>query len=265
MRETLTIVKIGGNVIDNDTSLSSFLEMFAKIEMPKILIHGGGKLATKLSEQLGIETKIVEGRRITDEQTIQIVAMTYAGWINKKIVAQLQANSCNGIGLSGADAQLIPAIKRPVKDIDYGWVGDIISEKINTSFIISLLQQNLVPVFAPITCNENGNLLNVNADTIAQSLAESLAVSYSVQLIFCFELDGILRNVHDKTSVINTINIAEVEEYKEKMVISGGMIPKIDNAVTAINKGVQQVVIGNAAHILQIAAQKEGYGTRIFK
>ncbi len=265
MRETLTIIKIGGNVIDNDTFLSSFLERFANIDSSKILIHGGGKLATKISDQLGIKTTIVEGRRVTDEQTIQIVTMTYAGWINKKIVAQLQANKCNAIGLSGADARLIPAIKRPAKTVDYGWVGNIISEKINTSFIVSLLQQNLVPVFAPITCNENGNLLNVNADTIAQSLAESLAASYNVQLIYCFELDGVLRNVHDKESVINTINISEVAQYKENGIISAGMIPKIDNAVTAINKGVQQVVIGNATHIVQLAAQKESYGTRIIK
>jgi acetylglutamate kinase len=263
VKETLTIVKIGGNVIDNETLLSSFLDSFAQITTPKMLIHGGGKLATQLSERLGITTNMVEGRRITDDNTIQVVTMTYAGWINKKIVALLQSKSCNVIGLSGADAALIPAVKRPVADIDYGWVGDILPEKINTSFLISLMQQNITPVIAPITCNAEGNLLNVNADTIAQSVAENLAQQFNVNLIYCFELNGVLKNINDATTLIEEIKTTEAEKYKSEGIISGGMIPKIDNAVKAIKKGVSQVVIGNAKFITQIVNGEKGYGTRI--
>jgi len=263
LKEALTIVKIGGNVIDNEIMLSSFLESFSKITTPKILIHGGGKLATQLSERLGIATKMVEGRRITDDDTIQVVAMTYAGWINKRIVAGLQSKSCNAIGLSGADAALIPAVKRTLITIDYGWVGDILPEKINTSFIISLIQQNLTPVIAPITCNAKGNLLNVNADTIAQSVAESLAKHYAITLIYCFELNGVLKNINDTTTLIDEIKTSEAEKYKADGIVTGGMIPKIDNAVKAVNKGVQQVIIGNAKFITQTVNGEKGYGTRI--
>ena len=165
---SLLIIKIGGNVIDDNKVLHAFISDFASLPQHKILIHGGGKLATELSKKLGIKTQIVEGRRITDEETIKVVTMTYAGWINKNIVTLLQSENCNAIGLSGADAQLIPSVKRPVKDIDYGWVGDILKEKINSSILQKLLAENITPVIAPISCDANGHLLNINADTIAQ-------------------------------------------------------------------------------------------------
>lgn len=252
-------------MIDNESSFSQFLDDFSQISIPKILVHGGGKLATQLSKRLGIETKMVDGRRITDEETLKVITMTYAGWINKKIVALLQSKSCNALGLTGADAALIPAVKRPVKDIDYGWVGDILTEKINTPFLENLLEQNITPVFAPVTSNAEGNLLNVNADTIAQSIAESLALHFSVSLIYCFEMNGVLKNINDSSSVIDEITISETAQFKIDGVITGGMIPKIDNAVNAILKGVNKVVIGNSDFITQMANGEKGYGTLISK
>jgi acetylglutamate kinase len=258
-------VKIGGNVIDDDSVLNRFIESFSAISGPKILIHGGGKLATQYSKRLGIETKLIDGRRITDDDTIQIVVMTYAGWINKRIVALLQSKSCNALGITGADAELIPAIKRPITDIDYGWVGDVLTEKINISFLTNLLEQNISPVIAPVTCNAEGQLLNVNADTIAQAVAESLAKYFSVSLIYCFEMNGVLNNVNDPSSVIDEIKSDEVNRLKNEGIISGGMIPKIDNAVNAILQGVNKVVIGNSDFIIQMANGQKGYGTIISK
>jgi acetylglutamate kinase len=239
----LTILKIGGNVLDNSLLLNSVLDSFAAIKENKILIHGGGKIANVLMKQLGIEPKMVDGRRITDEKTLEIVTMVYAGWINKSLVSQLQARHCNAFGLTGADGNTIPAIKRPVKEVDYGFVGDLNTSKINTKVIGGLLEQQLVPVFAPITHNENGILLNTNADTIASSLAIALAQYHNVKLIYCFEKNGVLSNPEDESSVIGQINEESFKNYKSQGIIHSGMIPKLDNAFAALKTGVAEIVI----------------------
>jgi acetylglutamate kinase len=263
LKRPLLIIKIGGNVIDDESALNSFLDDFAALGQRKILVHGGGKLATELSQKLGIETKMVEGRRITDSDTIKVVTMTYAGWINKHIVAKLQTKQCNAMGFCGADARIIPAVKRPVCDIDYGWVGDILKDEIDFGLLDIFLQQSLTPVIAPLACDAQGNLLNVNADTIAQVLAEALSRSYHTTLIYCFEKTGVLRNIDDDNSVIGEINLEKAETLKADGTITLGMIPKIDNAFEAIKNGVNSVIIGNASHISQLAANEKGYGTRI--
>jgi acetylglutamate kinase len=262
MKELL-VIKIGGNIIDNEQTLSRFLVDLASITTPKILIHGGGKLATELSTKLAIETKMVEGRRITDEETIIVVAMTYAGWINKNIVAQLQAHGTTAIGLSGVDANIIPAVKRPVKEIDYGWVGDIITEKINSAFLSKLIDDGITPVIAPLASDGKGHLLNVNADTIAQSIAEALSSLYDTTLLYCFEKKGLLSDVNDEKSVVMEVTQKDAEAMKANGTIKAGMIPKIDNAFKAINNGVKTVVIGNAGDIKKIAQKQIGYGTYI--
>lgn len=241
--KSLTIIKIGGNVLDNPMLLQSVLEHFATITDYKILIHGGGKIANVLMKQLGIEPKMIEGRRITDEKTIEIVTMVYAGWINKSIVSKLQSMSCNALGLTGADGNCIPAVKRPVKDIDYGFVGDINTSKINVAAIKNLLKQDFTPVFAPITHDTQGNLLNTNADTIASSLAIALAKNFKVQLIYCFEKNGVLSNSEDDTTVINKINEISFNGFKSEGVIHSGMIPKLDNAFAALKSGVSEINI----------------------
>lgn len=263
MKQDLLIVKIGGNVIDNSEALQVFLSHFARLPHPKLLVHGGGKIATELSAKLGIETRMVDGRRITDDETLKVIAMTYAGWVNKSVTALLQKNNCNAIGLSGVDAQLIPAIKRSVKDVDYGWVGDVLKDKISVTFLKNIFEQNLTPVIAPVAGNNEGQLLNVNADTIAQSLAEALSAFFLVTLIYCFEKDGLLQNVNDDNSVISEINFDSAELLKAKGAITLGMLPKIDNAFSAIKNGVETVVIGNALHIHQLATKQKGYGTFI--
>lgn len=260
--EELLVVKIGGNVIDSVEALSSFLQNFASIPGNKILVHGGGKLATQMSAQLGIPTQMVNGRRVTDMETVKVVTMVYAGWINKNITAKLQANGCKAIGLSGADAALLPAVKRPVVDVDYGWVGDLEAEKINADLLIALLSQGQTVVVAPITANE-GNILNVNADTVASVIAEGMSKLYRTTLIYCFEKDGLLRDVNDNNSVVKEIRTSSINTLKEKGIITDGMLPKIDNAAAAINKGVSKVVIGNAAHIKQLATGQSAYGTHI--
>lgn len=261
--EELLVIKIGGNIIDNETALSNFLIDFASLNGAKILAHGGGKLATELSSKLGIETKLADGRRITDDATIKVVTMTYAGWINKSIVAKLQSLNCNAIGLTGADANILPAVTRPVKDIDYGWVGDIVGEKINAGFLNSLLTDSVIPVIAPIAANSNGQLLNINADTVARALAEGLSHFYNVKLIYCFEKNGLLKDVNDESSVIHKLNRAEADELKSDGTISKGMLPKIDNAFGAIANGVSSVIIGHAAEIKKLAQNEKGYGTSI--
>lgn len=261
--ESLTIIKIGGNVIDNELALRKFLGDLSRLPGHKILVHGGGKLATELSARLGIETKMVGGRRITDEETIKVVTMTYAGYINKHIVALLQNYGGNAIGLSGADAHLIPAIRRPVKEIDYGWVGDIEPGNINTAFINTMLAQGLTPVIAPISCTADGQLLNINADTVAQALAVAMSRLYHTTLLYCFEKKGVLADVNDEDSIIPVIKVSEASLLKENGIISGGMIPKIDSACQAITDGVAEVVICMAEHILFINDNRSGYGTRI--
>jgi len=239
----LTILKIGGNVLDNTILLNAVIDSFASLKDNKILIHGGGKIANVLMKQLGVEPKMVDGRRITDKKTLEIVTMVYAGWINKSLVCKLQALNCNAFGLTGADGNIIPAVKRPVKEIDYGFVGDIDTSAIDAAAMSGLIEQKLVPVLAPITHNKQGTLLNTNADTIASSMAIALAPHYDVKLIYCFEKNGVLSNPDDEASVINRISEHDFNNYKSKGVIHSGMIPKLDNAFAALKSGVAEIVI----------------------
>jgi acetylglutamate kinase len=254
--EKLFVIKIGGNIIDDETKLSSFLKDFATIDGKKILVHGGGKLATKLATALGVEQQMVEGRRITDAVTLKIVTMVYAGSINKNIVAQLQSYHCNSIGLSGADGNAIQAHKRIHPTIDYGFVGDV--DQVNTSLLKSLLDQNIAVVLAPITVDMNGQLLNTNADTIAQETAKAMSSLYSVELIYSFEKSGVLLDVNDESSVIASINPSSYQQLKQEKKIFEGMIPKLDNAFTALQSGVKKVIIGKAETIRELISGNAG-------
>lgn len=257
--ESITIIKIGGNIIDDENAFVKFLNDFAKIATPKILIHGGGKLASKLSTQLNVIPEMIDGRRITDEKTIDIVTMVYAGLINKKIVAKLQANNCNAIGLSGADANLIKSHKRINSSIDYGFVGDV--DEINTTFLIELLSKKYTPIIAPITHDKNGILLNTNADTIAAEIAITLAKQYKTALYYCFELTGLLKDINDQNSIIHKIKLADIQQLKEKQVISKGMLPKVDNIAHCIEQGVEKVILCNASDISFIENENAIFGT----
>jgi acetylglutamate kinase len=245
----LFVIKVGGNVIDNLALLQSFLEDFAAIKGPKILIHGGGKIATRIGDQLGIESKYVNGRRITDAATIDVVTMVYGGLVNKQLVAKLQAVGCNAIGMTGADANVIPAVKRPVKEIDYGFVGDINTAGLNVGPLKAILDSGLTPVFAPLTHDTQGQMLNTNADTIASSLAIALSAHYEVRLIYCFEKKGVLRDAQDDNAVINLINRSIYAELLEQKVLTDGILPKLENAFSAIESGVKEVLIGHAADV----------------
>ncbi len=216
----------------------------------KILVHGGGKIATKIGDQLGIASKYINGRRITDDDTIDVVTMVYGGLVNKKMVAQLQSIGCNAIGLTGADANLIPATKRPVKEIDYGWVGDIDTKKLPVSNWQLLLDHHFVPVLAPLTHDENGHILNTNADTIASSVAVALSGLYDVRLIYCFEKKGVLENVDDENSVITLITKEKYQQLLAEEKLFAGILPKIDNAFAAIQNGVKEVLIGDARDLV---------------
>lgn len=243
----IKVVKVGGGIIEQEDALNTFLDSFAQIEGSKVLVHGGGRLATKVAESLGYETKMVEGRRVTDENMLEVVTMVYGGLANKKIVASLQAKGVNALGLSGADGNLIAAHKRPVKEVDYGWVGDI--DEINADLIVTLINSGIVPVIAPLSHNGEGKMLNTNADTIASTVARSLATKQSTQLILGFELDGVLRDFNDKSSVIESITPELFEQYKSDGIISDGMIPKLTNAFDAINAGVESVKICHALKV----------------
>jgi len=243
----IKVVKVGGGIIEKEDSLNTFLDSFSKIKGPKVLVHGGGRLATKIAESLGYKTKMVEGRRVTDKNMLDVVTMVYGGLANKKIVAKLQASKTNALGLSGADGNLITAHKRPIKDVDYGWVGDI--DEINSDLLINLIENNIVPVIAPLSHNGKGEMLNTNADTIAGEVASALAQSHSIQLILGFELDGVLRDFNDKSSVIKSITPELFEQYKSEGLISDGMIPKLSNAFNAIKAGVESVKICNALKV----------------
>lgn len=242
MKQKITIVKIGGNVIDDATNLESFLQSYATIPGLKILIHGGGKLATELAERMNIPQQMVDGRRITDEATLKIVTMVYAGYINKNIVSKLQASQCNAIGLSGADGKLIQSHKRKHASIEYGFVGNV--DSINTGLLLQLLESNYAPVIAPITADDQGQLLNTNADTIAQEVAQALSTAYNVQLIYCFEKAGVLKDINDESSLISSINKSIFQTLTEKGIIHTGMLPKLHNAFTALDKGVTKVILG---------------------
>jgi acetylglutamate kinase len=254
--EKVFVIKIGGNIIDDEKKLSSFLSSFAEIAERKILVHGGGKLATKLAAQLGVEQQLIDGRRITDAETLKIVTMVYAGYINKNIVAQLQSQNCNAVGLCGADGNLIQSHKRQHPTIDYGFVGDI--DTVNTTLLKNLLEQNVSVVVAPITHDKKGLLLNTNADTIAQEIAQSMSEFYEVDLIYSFEKAGVLMNAEDDSTVINSINESLYKNLKEEKVIHSGMIPKLDNAFAAISKGVEKVIIGRAEQLQELVAGNAG-------
>jgi acetylglutamate kinase len=248
--QTLKIIKIGGNIIDNDDALQHFLKDFAAIDSPKILVHGGGKLATKLAQQMHVEVNIVDGRRITDQDTLDIITMVYAGKINKNIVAQLQANNCNAIGFSGADGNTVVSNIRPIKTIDYGFVGDV--KKVNTKTLEILLNNNITPAFCAITHDENGQLLNTNADTIASELAIGFASIYNTELYYCFEKKGVLEDVNNDDSVIENINTKTYQTLIDNKIISEGMLPKLNNCFHAINHQVKKVSIGKSEMLFNI-------------
>jgi acetylglutamate kinase len=259
--KTLTIVKIGGNVIDNSQKLHQFLLDFTAMPGKKILVHGGGKIATELGISLGIEPKMVDGRRITDIQTLRVVTMVYAGLINKNMVAQLQAKGCNAIGLTGADGNIIKAVKRPVKTVDYGFVGDLDENSVSSATLNSLLKSDLIPVLCAITHDGETQLLNTNADTIASAVAVAMSSLYDTRLVYCFEKKGVLRDVEDEDSLVKEIKLDEFEDLKEQGIVSGGMIPKLHNAFEAIKQGVKAVYIGKADELSNL--DTAGLGTRL--
>ncbi|ARS35072.1 acetylglutamate kinase [Pontibacter actiniarum] len=249
----MIIVKIGGNILDNPARLQAFLIDFAQLAGPKLLVHGGGKIASATGQRLGITPKMVEGRRITDAETLELVTMVYGGLVNKQVVAKLQALGCNAIGLTGADANIIPARKRPVKTIDYGFAGDVDGpESINAKALEALLEAGLTPVFAPLTHDTQGSMLNTNADTIASVLATALATAFTVQLVYCFEKKGVLQNAGDDNAVIPHINQDKYKALKEEGVVNAGMVPKLDNAFAALQQGVAQVLICEAESLPRI-------------
>lgn len=245
--EQLYVIKIGGNVIDDENKFSSFLKSFAGVQTQKILVHGGGKLATQLADKLNIPQQMVDGRRITDEETLKIVTMVYAGYINKNIVAKLQVYNCNSIGLSGADGNILLSHKRQHPTLDYGFVGDI--DVVNISLLKACLDMNLSIVVAPITADKQGQLLNTNADTIAQEIAKSLSELYDVTLVYCFEKSGVLADANDDKSVMSSIHFSDFQKLKTEQKINSGMIPKLDNAFAALGSGVKKVMIGNAGEL----------------
>lgn len=270
--KSLYVIKIGGNVIDDSSNLKKFLADFAGLKGHKILIHGGGKIATKLASDLGIHSQMLEGRRVTDAESLKVVTMVYAGLLNKNIVAGLQQLKCNAIGLSGADGNLIRAKRRPVKEVfsaeknenvqvDYGFVGDLREDSVDHHGLSKLLEAGFTPVFSAITHNGEGQLLNTNADTIASAVAIAMSANYETSLIYCFEKAGVLRDVNDEDSLIRTIDPSSYSEYKRLGVISDGMIPKLDNAFDAINQGLKDVYIGKADALSQL--NEQNFGTRL--
>ena len=259
--ETLLVIKIGGNVIDNPHALRQFLATFAALSGHKILVHGGGKMATQIADRLGVETEMIEGRRLTDQGMLDVVTMVYGGLVNKTIVGLLQSLGCNAIGLTGADAGIIRAQKRPVQEIDYGFVGDI--EEVSSLKFEVFLDNGLVPVIAPLTFDiESGSMLNTNADTMASAVAAALAQKYNVNLIYCFEKKGVLSNSEDDDSVIQKITPDSYFHFKAAGVINKGMVPKLDNAFQAIEKGVSQVIICHADDLAE-AIETNAAGTQI--
>jgi acetylglutamate kinase len=241
------IIKIGGNVVDNEEVLNDFLAIFASRQTPRILVHGGGKIATRISAALAIETQMVEGRRITDSETLKVVTMVYAGLINKTIVAKLQALGIKAIGLCGADANVILSHKRTKGTIDYGFVGDV--DLVDGAFLKTLIDQGYTPILSPITHDKKGNLLNTNADTIASVTAVAMAKLGGSKLTYCFELPGVLRDIKDSESLITNINPSHYQALKKESVIADGMIPKLDNCFDAISSGVSSVRICHALNL----------------
>lgn len=240
-KQKVTLVKVGGKVVENKATLDDLLTSFSLIKGYKGLIHGGGRLATQIAEKLGVETQMINGRRITNDEMLDVVTMVYGGLVNKKIVAALQAKEVNALGLTGADLNCILSAKRPVKEIDYGWAGDV--KKVEGETLGDLIQKGIVPVMAPLTHDGKGHMLNTNADTIAGELAKALAPHFEVTLVYCFEMEGVLRSVDDRSSVIERLDYTSYQAYVKEGVIEGGMIPKLDNAFEAIASGVREVII----------------------
>lgn len=258
----LFVIKIGGNVIDNPLALQRFLKDFSSVKSLKILVHGGGKIATEVGNRLGVEAKMVDGRRITDQSMLEVVTMVYGGLVNKNIVALLQSYQCNAIGLTGADGNIMPAVKRKVEKIDYGFVGDVDGSKFNISGIKLFVGHGMVPVIAPLTHDGYGTMLNTNADTIASSLAVTLSGEYETRLVYCFEKRGVLASVEDDNSVIHEISFARYQELKSTGIISRGMIPKMDNSFDAIKAGVKSVTICHSEELLS-SLNDSSFGTTL--
>ena len=258
MKEKLTLIKVGGKIVEEEATLQALLSDFAAIEGRKVLVHGGGRSATKLAARLDIESQMVNGRRITDAETLKIVTMVYGGLVNKNIVARLQACGVNALGLTGADMDVIRSVKRPVKDVDYGFVGDV--ERVDATLLGDLIAKGVVPVMAPLTHDGCGNMLNTNADTIAGETAKALAQLFDVTLVYCFEKRGVLRDENDDDSVIPQITRADFEQPVADGVVHGRRIPKLENAFEALRTGVSQVIITQAS-----AINMPGEGTRIIR
>ncbi len=247
MKEHLTIIKVGGKIVENSESLNSLLKDFAAVEGKKLLVHGGGRSATQMAARLGVETKMVDGRRITDEAMLEVVTMVYGGLVNKRIVAGLQALGIDAVGLTGADMNIVLSDKRKVSAVDYGWVGDV--KKVNAEAVATLIESGCCPVVAPLTHDGCGHMLNTNADTMAGEMAKAMAAHYDVTLMFCFEKPGVLADENDDSSLIPTITPAVLDDLKRRGVVSGGMIPKLDNAIACVSAGVESVVITQADRI----------------
>ncbi len=247
MKEHLTIIKVGGKIVENSESLNSLLKDFAAVEGKKQLVHGGGRSATQMAARLGVETKMVDGRRITDEAMLEVVTMVYGGLVNKRIVAGLQALGVNAVGLTGADMNIVLSDKRKVSAVDYGWVGDV--KRVNAEAVATLIESGCCPVVAPLTHDGCGHMLNTNADTMAGEMAKAMAAHYDVTLMFCFEKPGVLADENDDSSLIPTITPAVLDDLKRRGVVSGGMIPKLDNAIACVSAGVESVVITQADRI----------------
>lgn len=247
MKEHLTIIKVGGKIVENSESLNSLLKDFAAVEGKKLLVHGGGRSATQMAARLGVETKMVNGRRITDEAMLEVVTMVYGGLVNKRIVAGLQALGIDAVGLTGADMNIVLSDKRKVSAVDYGWVGDV--KRVNAEAVATLIESGCCPVVAPLTHDGCGHMLNTNADTMAGEMAKAMAAHYDVTLMFCFEKPGVLADENDDSSLIPTITPAVLDDLKRRGVVSGGMIPKLDNAIACVSAGVESVVITQADRI----------------
>ena len=249
MKEKLSVVKIGGNIIEDEASLSAFLKLFSNLEGKKILVHGGGKRATHIASKLGIESKMINGRRITDVETLEVITMVYGGLVNKNVVAKLQALNTNAIGLTGADINSIKSDKRPVKDIDFGFVGDV--KEVAYNSIDKLIQADFTPVFCAITHDGNGQLLNTNADTITSQVGVGMSKLYETSIYYCFELNGVLRDINDKNSVVKHIDSKLYNELLEQGIIADGMLPKLENCFDALSNGVNNINMGNTSMLTQ--------------
>lgn len=253
----LFVIKIGGHVIDDEQALNSFLNQFAQIKVPKILIHGGGKIADQVSKNMGIAPNMIEGRRVTDAETLKVVTMVYGGLVNKRIVAKLQSLGCNALGMTGADGNLLSAKKRPVKEVDYGFVGDVTKDDVNQDLLKALIDNGLIPVIPALTHDGSGNLLNTNADTMASVVAQRMVSSHKMNLIYCFEQPGVLKDIESK-EVIQVLNKKNTEQYINEGVIHSGMLPKLKNAFEAKASGVNEVRIGFYGELTELINQTGG-------